>query len=195
MIKNDIEALLFVSKDPLTVEQIVSLLEREEEHKQLDKSVVIRYLRELEKDYEDRGIQIRQVAGGFEMVSSKECFETISKIVKKEAETLPNAALETVSVVAYEQPISRAEIGRQRKRKNPDHGIESALAHGLIEETEEGYITTKAFLTYFGINDLHELPPRPKLEIQTEEGTEVPEEVENEKEETEIEVKEEKALD
>lgn len=160
MEKNHLEALLFVSKEPLTVERITKLLEEEEK-------VVLRWLFELQNEYKDRGIRIRQVAGGFEMVSADECVEAVEKVVQKEIEQLPRSVMQTVSVVAYNQPASRALIKKLRGVKDPDYGISMSLSHKLILETQDGYVTTDAFLKYFGINDLKELP---KIIVETEEN-------------------------
>lgn len=151
MSKKNLEAALFVSKEPTTIEQFAEILEE-------DKSVIVRWMYELINEYADRGMNIKQVGGGFEMVTAPDCFDTIAKIVPKEIESLPPAALETVSIVAYKQPVIRADIARLRNVQNPDHGISLSIEKGLIREIEKGFVTTDLFLKFFGINDLHELP-------------------------------------
>lgn len=151
MSKKQVEALLFVTKEPIPLEEISKIINEE-------KSIVLRWLLELQKEYNDRGIQIRQVAGGFEMVTADDLHETIEKIVPKQIETLSRAALETVTIIAYNQPVKRAYIAKLRGVSNPDYGIQTLLDEKLVEETEEGFVTTENFLKYFGINDLKELP-------------------------------------
>lgn len=151
MSKKDLEAALFVSKEATTIESFAEILKE-------DKRVIIRWMYELINEYSERGIIIKQVGGGFEMVSSPDCFDTVSQIVPKDMETLPPASLETVTIVAYKQPVKRAEIAKMRNIQNPDHGIALSLEKGLIREIEDGFITTDLFLEFFGINDLHELP-------------------------------------
>ena len=152
MDKKHVEALLFVSKEPLTVERMAKLLEEEEK-------VVLRWLFELQNEYKDRGIRIRQVAGGFEMVSADDCVDAVEKVVQKEYEQLAPSIVKTISIVAYNQPAPRALIKKLRNVKDPDYGINLSLEKKLIVETPEGYVTTDAFLKYYGINDLKELPP------------------------------------
>ncbi|MEM4992348.1 SMC-Scp complex subunit ScpB [Priestia sp. SB1] len=155
MDKHAVESLLFVAKEPLSSERISKILNQSD-------SVISRWISELEKDYEQRGIRIRRVAGGFEMVTSEQYHEVIEPIVPKEYEFLSRPVLETVTIIATFEletslPVKKAKIGRYRNIKNPDSGIESALSMGLIKETEQGYLTTNEFLKFFGINDLKEL--------------------------------------
>lgn len=144
------ESLLFVAKEPLTPEKISKLLNESE-------STVNRWLSELERDFENRGIRIRRVAGGFEMVTAQQYHEIVEPIVPKKYEFLSKPVLETIAIIAFQQPVNRATIARLREVKDPDAGIDSAIGLKLIEQTEQGYITTDNFLKFFGINDLKEL--------------------------------------
>lgn len=153
MEKKHLGAILYVAKEPLSVTQISKLVDEEEK-------VILRWLFELQNDLKNLniGITIRQVAGGFEMVTSDDCFEAVEKIAPKEYEKVPRSVLETVTIVAYNQPATRSMIKKFRGVKDPEYGITSSLERKLIKETEEGYITTDQFLKYFGINDIKELP-------------------------------------
>ncbi|MGN5651089.1 SMC-Scp complex subunit ScpB [Bacillus sp. Brlt_9] len=155
MDKNAVEAILFITKEPITSEKISKLLNEQE-------STVDRWLSELERDYENRGIQIRRVAGGFEMVSTIKYHQYVEPLVAKEYEFLSKPTLETITLVATLQPVKKSTIAQYRGVQNPDNGIESALALKLISETSDGYITTDAFLKLFGINDLKELEEKLK---------------------------------
>lgn len=155
MDKHAVESILFVAKEPYTPEKIAKILNESE-------NTVNRWLSELERDYETRGIRIRRVAGGFEMVTSQQYHEVVEPIVHKEYQFLPKAVLDTVAVIATVQPVRKATIARYRGVKNPDSGIESALAMKLIKETENGFVTTDEFLKFFGINDLKELEEKLK---------------------------------
>lgn len=155
-IKNEIEGQLFVSKKPLAIERISKLVGETEQ-------VVGRLVDELRKDYETRGIRIRRVAGGFEMVSAHEYYETIAPVAEQTPAPLSPSALETVTVVAYHELLqgtaaSKEEIQQKRGVKDPEHGIQRALELKLIKEKDSGYVTTDDFLIRFGINDLKELP-------------------------------------
>jgi len=150
--KKHVEALLFVAKEPLTIQDIAK-------HLKEDERVVLRWITELEYEYKERGILIRKVAGGFEMVSSPECHEAIEALVPKEyINDLSNAQLQTITIVALFQPATRATIGQMREVKNPDEAIQRLVEKQLIKQTEKGYVTTDHFLKFFGINDLKELP-------------------------------------
>lgn len=153
MDKYAIESILFVAKEPYSSEKISKMINESE-------STVNRWISELERDYEGRGIRIRRVAGGFEMVTSQQYFEVIEPIVPKEYQFLSKPTLDTVTIVASMQPVKKSKIAQFRGVKNPDSGIESALELKLIKETENGFITTDEFLKYFGINDLKELEER-----------------------------------
>ena len=160
--KKDLEALLFVSKEPLPLTQIVKYLreinEDEDSTNEGIEKIVLRWLFELKSEYESKGIRIRQVAGGFEMATAPECHLIIEKVVPKEYETISKAQMDTLSIIAYNQNINRAKIAKIRGVKNPDEAIARLLERNLIAETESGFITTELFLKFFGINDLKELP-------------------------------------
>lgn len=164
--KKHLEALLFVAKEPMTLGDIQKRLANDEE--KIEDDIVLRWLFELTREYEDRGFRIRQVAGGFEMATAPECHEVIEKIVPKEYESLSKAQLHTLTVVAYNQHINRAGIAKIRGVKNPDEAIQRLLDKNLIADTENGYITTENFLKFFGINDLKELPPLEPVESLNE---------------------------
>lgn len=151
MSKKNVEAALFVAKNPLTIEEISKMLKE-------DEKVIMRWIFELKDEYKNKGMIIKQVAGGFEMVSSPECIDIVQKIVPKEYETLSPSSFETLAIIAYNQPTKRSTIAKLRGVLNPDHGLSSLLDRHLILETENGYITTDEFLHFFAINDLKELP-------------------------------------
>lgn len=145
------EAALFVAKTPMTIEDIAKMIGESE-------SIVLRWILELKEDYKDRGMLIKQVAGGFEMVSNPDCIDVVQQIVPKQYEGLSRSAEETLAIIAYNQPVKRAFIAKLRGVLNPDHGLSSLLDRHLICETEDGFITTDEFLHFFAINDLKELP-------------------------------------
>lgn len=151
MDKKHVEAALFVSKTPMTIDVISKIVGE-------DEKVVMRWLFELMEEYKNKGMIIKQVAGGFEMVSSPSCAEVIQQIVPKEYETLSKSAFETLAIIAYKQPTKRSVIAKLRGVLNPDHGISTLVDRHLISETEDGYVTTDEFLHFFAINDLKELP-------------------------------------
>ncbi|MEI2404401.1 SMC-Scp complex subunit ScpB [Niallia taxi] len=161
--KGIIESLLFAAGDEgLTVKQLAHVLNVEQfEAEQIT--------RELMEDYgkdQDRGISIVEIAGTFQLATKKEHSVYLKKLVESpHASTLSQAALETLAIIAYKQPITRAEIEEIRgvKTERPLHTLS---AKALIKEVgrAEGagrailYGTTKEFLDHFGLKDLEELP-------------------------------------
>ncbi|MDE5052048.1 SMC-Scp complex subunit ScpB [Niallia taxi] len=161
--KGIIESLLFAAGDEgLTVKQLAHVLNVEQfEAEQIT--------RELMEDYgkdQDRGISIVEIAGTFQLATKKEHSVYLKKLVESpHASTLSQAALETLAIIAYKQPITRAEIEEIRgvKTERPLHTLS---AKALIKEVgrAEGagrailYGTTKEFLDHFGLKDLDELP-------------------------------------
>lgn len=163
--KENILSLLFVAKEPLSIERISSLLNEEER-------VISRWVADLEHEFKERGLRIRRVAGGFEMVTSDESFPFVEQLVPKQYERLSRSSQETVTIVAFNQPVNKATIARYRGIKNPDSGIDTLLEKKLIKETNEGFVTTDEFLKYFGINDLKELQERlSQIDINNQNNT------------------------
>lgn len=157
MSKKHIEALLFVAKEPLKIEDIAKYLSSSQEES-VEEDVILRWMFELINEYKERGINIRQVAGGFEMITSNDSFHIIEQLLPKQVEKLPRSAFETIAAVIVNQPhATRAKIASFRGVKNPDDAIEKVLARNLIMHTESGYVTTDEFLKSFGINDLKQL--------------------------------------
>lgn len=195
MDKKHIEALLFVAKEPLKIEDIVKIVKETDES--MDETIVLRWMFELQNEYTERGIHIRQVAGGFEMVTADECFDTIEKLLPKQYDRLSRSAFETLAAIVVKGPAIRATISKFRGVKNPDDAIQKLLERNLIKHTEEGYVTTDVFLKEFGINDLKELKELKKElelldknpEVSEESDEEVTEEV-TEKEDTQDEHRE-----
>jgi segregation and condensation protein B len=199
-LKNIIESLLFVSDGPIPVDRIKKVLEIP------DAKEIKNALRELAEEYELRkgGFILREVAGGFQIRTRPEYAVWIKKLVHPGSQRLSNAALETLAIIAYKQPIIRSDIEFIR---GVDCGgilrmlMEKKLIRVLGKKEIPGrpliYATTKQFLEIFDLKDLKDLPT-PKeiqalgqlttLEKQTFENPETPEEIpENrELEETDI---------
>ncbi|MDE3839457.1 SMC-Scp complex subunit ScpB [Bacillus methanolicus] len=162
-----VESLLFAAGDEgLSLKQIADALEVEEQKAQ-------EILDELKKEYEEnnsRGIILVQLAGTYQLVTKKENAVYLKKLMEsKSASYLSQAALETLAIIAYKQPITRAEIEEIRGVKT-ERPIQTLTAKALIEEVgrAEGtgrailYGTTKEFLDYFGLKSIEELPPLSK---------------------------------
>lgn len=163
-----LEAIIYVTEEPLTVEQIANALEQTKER-------VTALLQQMTDEYAkaDRGVTIREVAGGFKMGTKPEHHEAIRTFVKrmKPPLKLSIAALETLAVIAYKQPITAPEIMEIRGVQGAGV-IKTLLDRKLIaiggRKQVVGkpilYKTTKEFLMQFGLKDLAELPTLKEFE-------------------------------
>jgi segregation and condensation protein B len=162
-----LESLLFAAGDEgLSLKQLAEVLEVSE----LKANEIIA---DLKKEYDgdtNRGIMIVQLAGTYQLATKKENAVYLKKLVDSpHTSTLSQAALETLAIIAYKQPITRAEIEEIRgvKTERPLHTL---MAKVLIKEVgrAEGtgrailYGTTKEFLDYFGLKSIEELPQLPE---------------------------------
>lgn len=161
-LKGAVEALLFISDKPVEIDQIKEALETVEakEIKQLIKA--------LQNDYEvnERGMMICEIAGGYQMLSNPQYAEFVRNFFKTRVkEKLSRPALEALSISAYRQPVSRADIEIIRG-VNSDGVVTNLLEKGLIKVVGRKdvpgrpflYGTTKLFLEYFGLKSLKDLP-------------------------------------
>lgn len=161
-----LESLLFAAGDEgLTLKQISEVLEVDE----IEANEIIESLKQEYAESENRGIMMVQLAGTFQLATKKENAGYLKKLVDSpNTSTLSQAALETLAIIAYKQPITRAEIEEIRgvKTERPLHTL---MAKALIKEVgrAEGtgraylYGTSKEFLDYFGLKSLAELPKLP----------------------------------
>jgi segregation and condensation protein B len=160
-LKAVIEALMFASPDPLTPRMLYRLLNDE------PKEDVLAALKAVQADYLDRGgLHIAEVAGGVQITTRPEYHEWVRRLFhERSANKLSVAALETLSVIAYKQPVTAAEIGEIRS-VNTSGVLSTLLERHLIKIVGRKnvigrpflYGTTKEFLIRFGLNDLGDLP-------------------------------------
>ncbi|MFC3882776.1 SMC-Scp complex subunit ScpB [Bacillus songklensis] len=161
--KSVIESLLFVAGDEgLALAQISEVLNIKNEE-------AVQAVQELQKDYQEtkRGIEIIEIAGTYQLATKTENVEYVKRLIEVPTnQSLSQAALETLAIVAYRQPITRVEIEEIRGVKT-ERPLQTLVAKALIKEVgrAEGagrailYGTTKEFLSYFGLKSIDELPP------------------------------------
>jgi segregation and condensation protein B len=166
-LKQIIEGLLFVSNEPLTPKKIMEITE----NASLDR--VQRVLDELENEYEElgRAFVLKRVAGGYQFRTRPELSAYILQLKKKSPTRLSRAALETLAIIAYRQPVMRAEI---EKIRGVDVGgiVKTLLEKGLIRGAGRKdlpgrpiiYGTTKKFLETFDLPSLDALPSVEEME-------------------------------
>lgn len=165
--KSMLEALLFVSSEPLVPKELKRLTGMHE-------SDLTTILEEIASEYAERGggVIVGKVAGGYQMTTNPEHADLIRRLKGKgRSQKLSLAALETLAIIAYKQPITKAEI-EDLRGVNADGMVKSLLEKHLIKivgkkETPGRpllYSTSREFLQYFGLNDLTELPTLKDLE-------------------------------
>ena len=162
-----IESLLFVSEEPLSVQQLKNILETEET------DAIRAGLEALTDEYDCRGggFELRQVAGGFQFRTRSEYSDWVKKLLKPSPAKLSRAALETLAIIAYKQPIIRGDVEHIR---GVDCGgvlrmlLEKKLIRVLGRKDIPGrpmiYGTTRQFLEVFNLKDLRDLPSPKEIE-------------------------------
>jgi len=161
-LRGPIEAMLFVSDEPVSAARIAKVFE-------VDERDVAAALTALAAEYaaDERGFQLREVAGGWRLYTHPAYHEQVEQYVLSwDTRRLSQAALEALAVVAYHQPATRQSINAVRG-VNSEAVVASLIEKGLVREIGRDkdagnailYGTTKAFLEKFGLKDLTELPP------------------------------------
>jgi len=165
-----LEAILFVAAEPVTPAQLAAALD-------VAPSVIERGLNELDDSLSDRGLRLQRHAGRVQLTTSPQLAELIERFLGLEATShLSRAALETLAIIAYQQPVTRPQIDAIRG-VNSDSMLKSLLNKGLILESGRAdgpgrpilYSTTPEFLQHFGLNSILEMPPLAKAEEEAPE--------------------------
>ena len=161
-----LEAILFVVDEPVEPQVLAQVLE-------VATADVLVALRQLQERYaqEDRGWTLREAGGGWRLYSAPQAAAYVERfVVHGRTGRLSQAALETLSIVAYKQPVTRALISGIRG-VDADGALRSLVSRGLVEEVGRDpapgqpllYGTTISFLERLGLSSLDELPPLPSL--------------------------------
>ena len=172
-----IEALLFVNEKPVTLTQLMNFFEG------VKAAFIQRAITQLREEYEinNRGMAVVEIAGGYQILSNPKHAESIREFYKtKHRERLSKPALETLAIIAYKQPVTRADIELIRGVNSDGvvlHLIDKELIKVAGRKDIQGkpflYGTTKLFLEYFGLKSLESLPKLEefaKLQSKFEEG-------------------------
>ncbi len=154
---SQLEALLFLASDPVSVEELAEALQTSEE-------AVAQASKELEADLDGRGIVLRRVAGGLALASHPDAEDAARRLLSRpRTPSLTPAQAETLAIVAYLQPVSRPEVARIRGVAS-ESATSALVERGLIEEAGRSqfgdvlYRSTPLFLKLFGLRSLDELP-------------------------------------
>ena len=156
-----VEAILFTMGESVEVERLAAALEHDEETvRKIIRSMMTRY------DEEDRGVHIIELDGAFQMCTKPELYDYLVKIAHTpKKHVLTDVLLETLSIIAYKQPITRLEIEKIRG-VSCSQAVNKLVEYGLICEAGRldapgrpiTFATTEEFLRYFGIESLDDLP-------------------------------------
>ncbi|MBR3429618.1 MAG: SMC-Scp complex subunit ScpB [Clostridia bacterium] len=171
-IKGRIEAILFVAGEAVAVKDLARAL-------QIGEKELNRVLNEMkdEYDYEQRGFLLKRFGNNVQLATRPLYAEDVVRLLQPvQQQSLSQAAMETLAVVAYKQPVTRADVEQIRGVKC-DYSLQSLMLKNLIEEAGRKdtigrpilYRTTDKFLSHFGIQNLEELPPLPENETENNE--------------------------
>jgi segregation and condensation protein B len=172
-----VEAILFAAQKPLALKDIKSILAQPQDleqnefaraFKKTKEPEISKAIQELKADYAElkRSFQIQEVAGAFQLISQPEFAPWLKQLfTEHRSNRLSQPALETLAIIAYRQPITRADIEVVRGVA-VDGVMQTLLERGLVTITGRAevpgrpmlYGTTKLFLEHFGLNDLNEMP-------------------------------------
>ena len=181
-IKQIVEALIFASDEPIDIQTIINIIKSVDKEEEIEiYSLVENAIEELNQFYEENGVAFRiiKIAKGYQFATRPEFSRYVGFMnTERRQKRLSQAALETLAIIAYKQPITKPEIERIRG-VNADYILSTLLEKNLIcikgRAESVGrpliYGTTDEFLKYFGINDISDLPkPREIEEILSDEA-------------------------
>ncbi len=179
-LKGRIEAILFVAGEAVSIRDLAKAL-------QVDEKGLKAVLNEIgsEYDYEQRGFMLKRFGDKVQLATRPMYSEDVLRLLQPvQQQSLSQAAMETLAVVAYKQPVTRAEVEQIRGVKC-DYSLQSLMMKDLIQEAGRKdtigrpilYATTDKFLSHFGIQGLEDLPPLPETESGAAEVKDDPDEL------------------
>ena len=167
-LKQIAEALLLAAARPVTLDQLLALFE---ENERPDRADMRKALESLEGDFDGRGIELVQVASGYRIQVKDEMQPWVSRLWEEKPARYSRALLETLSLIAYRQPITRGEIEEVRgvsvsssiMKTLQEREWVKVVGHREVPGHPAMYGTTKEFLDYFSLKSLDELPTLAEL--------------------------------
>lgn len=168
-LKGALEAVLFAGGDPLTEEQLREIL-------QTDLRSTRALLTALSEELSARGsgLMLKETAGGWQMVTRPELFSYVERLSQETNRKLSRAAMETLSIIAFKQPVTKLEIEQIRGVQHAERVLAQLVARELITEVGRKnvigrpiqYGTTETFLRVFGLKNLKDLPNLPEPDME-----------------------------
>ena len=164
-----LEALLLSASRPISVDDMVKVFEDPKP----SKDEIRNALNSIDEDCTNRGIELKRIASGYRLQVKQSLSEFVAKLWEEKPQKFSKATLETLSLIAYKQPITRGEIeeirgvtvGTQLMRGLMERGWVKIVGQRDVPGRPSLYATTKEFLDYFGLQHLRELPELPSLQI------------------------------
>jgi len=172
-LKNIVEALIFSADQPLSLSKIQSVFA--DEHGQCpEKSSIQTALTEIAVDYQQRPVQLKQVASGYRFQVKEEFSPWITRLLEERPPRYSRALLETIAIIAYQQPMTRGEIEAIRGVSVNTQIIKTLMerewvkivGHKDVPGRPALYVTTQQFLDYFNLKSLSELPTLKELQAE-----------------------------
>lgn len=168
--KHVIEAALLAARKPLSFDKLIELFARK--GVDVDRAVLRSALSSLAEDYAGRGIELKEVAGGYRIQVRSSMRDWLDPLFEERAPRYTRALLETLALVAYRQPITRAEIEEVRGVAVSSNIIRTLMERGWVRVVGHRDVpgkpamlgTTREFLDYFGLRKLDDLPPLNELQ-------------------------------
>ncbi len=169
-LKNLVEAILFAAEEPMSLAALQSLIESPLEP--ITKSDLLKAIKTLTQECENRGVELQQVASGYRFQVKQAYAETVIRLWEEKPKKYSRALLETLSLIAYRQPVTRAEIEDVRGvsvsttivKTLIDRDWVHVIGHRETPGRPALYATTKGFLNYFNLRTLDELPSLKELQ-------------------------------
>ena len=164
-LKGRIEAILFVAGEAVSVKELARALQAEEKAVKAELNAI-----RDEYDYDQRGFLLKRFGDKVQLATRPLYAQDVLRLLQPvQQQSLSQAAMETLAVVAYKQPVTRAEVEQVRGVKC-DYSLQSLINKGLIKETGRKdtigrpilFGTTDEFLSHFGLEGLESLPPLPE---------------------------------
>ncbi len=167
-LKNTIEALLLSSDEPISADKMYKIISNKEK---ITKADVLDAIKELEGDYETKEIEVSRVASGYRIQAKKSINDYLNIIFAEKTPRYSRALMETLSIIAYKQPVTRGDIEAIRgvsvsssiMRTLSDRNWIKIIGYRDVPGKPAMFSTTSEFLNYFGLERLDELPDLPDI--------------------------------
>ena len=167
-LKNTIEALLLSSDEPLSADKLYKIISNKEK---ITKADVLDSIKDLEDDYESKEIEVSRVASGYRIQAKKSINDYLNIIFAEKTPRYSRALMETLSIIAYKQPVTRGDIEAIRgvsvsssiMRTLSDRNWIKIIGYRDVPGKPAMFSTTSEFLNYFGLERLDELPDLPDI--------------------------------